>query len=166
MNIYFDVDYTILAMDGSLRPGTSEVFAKLTDDGHRVFVWSGIGVRTAEVREHDLERHVTGVFQKPLQDFEAGLPEFGVTQRPDFVIDDYPEIVRFFGGVRVPPYFFPNPDDDELERIYRIVTEYVLTGRCFDAAGTDLPMWRHSHNSWCAKAAGRELSELDGPDQG
>ena len=39
MNIFFDMDYTILSQDNSLRPGTREVFRKLVDDGHQVSVW-------------------------------------------------------------------------------------------------------------------------------
>ena len=42
MNIYFDVDYTLIAMDGSLRPGTTEVFESLLEDGHFIYIWSGV----------------------------------------------------------------------------------------------------------------------------
>ncbi len=128
MNIFFDVDYTILGVDGSLRPGTRDVFRRLVADGHALFVWSGVGVRTAEVQEHDLQEFVSGLFQKPLQEFEAGLRTFGVAVRPDFVIDDYPEIVGAFGGVVVRPYYFPTANDREMERVYRIATEYARNG--------------------------------------
>lgn len=134
MNVFFDVDYTILAVDGSLRPGTRDVFRRLVADGHRVFVWSGAGLRTAEVRRHSLDEYVAGVFHKPLENFESGLWAFGVTTRPDFVIDDYAEIVSFFGGVVVTPYYFSRPDDAEMERVYRIVADYVMHGRSEDAA--------------------------------
>lgn len=126
MNIFFDLDYTILAVDGSLRPGTREIFRQLVADGHRVFVWSGVGIRTADVERHRLDEYVAGVFKKPIQDFEAGLKGFGITERPDFVVDDYPEIVDAFGGVQVRPYFFRAADDDEMERVYRAVTDGAL----------------------------------------
>ena len=128
LNIFFDMDYTILAVDGSLRPGTREVFAQLVADGHRLFVWSGVGIRTSDVRRHSLEEYVDGVFKKPIQDFESGLVAFGVTPRPDFVIDDCPQIVDAFGGVLVRPYFFRAPEDNEMELVYRVVTDYALNG--------------------------------------
>jgi hypothetical protein len=134
VNVFFDVDYTILSVDGSLRPGTRDVFRRLVADGHKVFVWSGVGLRTAEVRRHSLEEYVAGVFHKPLENFESGLWAFGVTARPDFVIDDYPEIVSFFGGVVVTPYYFSRADDAEMERVYRIVADYALNGRSEDVA--------------------------------
>ena len=52
MNIFFDVDYTILGLDDSLRPGTKETFRKLIDDGHSIYIWSGVGLRWEVVRKH------------------------------------------------------------------------------------------------------------------
>lgn len=123
MNIFFDVDYTILAVDGSLRPGTRDVFEKLVEDGHRVFIWSGIGIRTDDVLRHKLDDLVSGIYQKPLQDFEVGLQTFKIPVRPDFVIDDYSEIVQSFGGMQVRPYFFSSPDDTEMKRVYEAIKQ-------------------------------------------
>ena len=128
MNIFFDVDYTLLAMDNSLRPGTREVFEKLIADGHKLFIWSGVGLRTAEIEKHNLSEFVSDIFVKPIHDFEAGLEKFNVTTRPDFVIDDYPEIVDVFTGVLVRPYFFRSAEDDEMDRVYTIIKDYVETG--------------------------------------
>ncbi|HEY3059716.1 MAG TPA: HAD hydrolase family protein [Chloroflexota bacterium] len=47
MNIFFDVDETILGYDGSLRPLVRETFKVLVDEGHRIYIWSG--VRTPEM---------------------------------------------------------------------------------------------------------------------
>lgn len=134
LNIFFDVDYTLLAVDGSLRPRTREIFEKLVADGHRLFIWSGIGNRTSDIRRHGLHDLVASVFVKPLEDFEAGLRAFGVTVRPDFVVDDYPSIVNAFGGAVVRPYYFPSPEDDEMQRVYQIVVDYVTKGYSQDAA--------------------------------
>ena len=123
MNIFFDVDYTILAVDGNLRPGTRDVFERLVEEGHKVFIWSGVGIRTADVSRHGLEDLVAGVYQKPLEDFEAGLQTFDVPVRPDFVVDDYAEIVEAFGGMRVRPYFFSSPEDREMERVYDAIAQ-------------------------------------------
>jgi hypothetical protein len=105
LHVFFDVDYTILGgYDFSLRPYTVEVFERLRDDGHHVYVWSGEGQRWTGVRSHGLEHLVDGVYGKPLDDYRARLGEFDVPVVPDFVIDDYPGIVRCFGGMHVPEY--------------------------------------------------------------
>jgi hypothetical protein len=134
LNIFFDVDYTIMAADGSLRPGTGEVFERLVADAHRVFVWSGVGNRREDVRRLELERFVCDVFEKPLSDFDAGLAQRGVSLRPDFVVDDYPEIVRHFGGVQVRPYYFASTSDREMERVYRVVADLAANGVSTDPA--------------------------------
>ena len=128
MNIFFDVDYTILGADGSMRPDTEDVFQKLTSDGHLVFVWSGVGIRKAEVRRLGLESYVSDVFQKPIEDFERGLATWGVTTRPDFVIDDHPEIVRNFSGFVCSPYYWRNANDTEMQQVYGVVTDVLATG--------------------------------------
>lgn len=114
MNVFFDMDYTILGMDGSLRPGTIEVFEQLVAQGHDVYVWSGIGVRWEEVRQSGLEPLVKGVYRKPLSDFRAGLDRYGIPVTPDFVIDDYPGIVQFFGGVCIKEYVSRHQKDEEM----------------------------------------------------
>ena len=106
LHVFFDVDYTILGgYDHSLRPHTVEVFERLRDDGHHVYVWSGEGERWPVVRTHRLEHLVSGVYGKPLHDYRERLHQFNVPVVPDFVIDDYPGIVRCFGGMHVPEYF-------------------------------------------------------------
>ena len=105
MNIFFDVDQTILGMDNSLRPGVRETMAALTEMGHRVYVWSGMGIRRATVQRHKLENLVSGLYQKPLYDYLERLEELGVPIMPDFVADDDPQVVSAFGGLWVPPYY-------------------------------------------------------------
>ncbi len=145
MNIFFDVDYTILGLDDSLRPGTRETFQRLIDDGHKIYIWSGLGPRWEVVRKHKLEQFTSGVFEKPTHHFIERLPEVGVSTMPDFAIDDYPEVVAAFGGVWVPPYFFKRTWDVEMDRIYKIITEYVLTGhsddRQYRVKGSTIPLF-------------------------
>lgn len=129
LKIFFDVDYTLLAMDGSLRPGTRDTFERLVADGHALYIWSGVGLRTDEVERHGLQDLVSGIYKKPIYDFVDGLRLLNVPHWPDFVIDDYPEIVDTFGGVLARPYFFRSPDDDEMERIYAIIQDFVADGR-------------------------------------
>ena len=125
MDLFFDVDYTILAMDGSLRPRTREVFQRLTDEGHRLFVWSGVGLRHRDLERHGLAAYVSGVYVKPLRDYRARLAELGVPVRPHLVVDDYPQIVEAFGGFVVRPYFFRDPKDREMERVVEAVLRYA-----------------------------------------
>ncbi len=148
MNLFFDVDYTLLGVDGSLRPGTKETFLKLKEDGHTLYVWSGIGVRTQEVQKHGLSDMIAGVYRKPLEDFEKGIQEIGVPVWPDLVVDDYPEIVIALGGIQVKPYYFARYSDKEMERIYRMIREYAVSGFCDDPSFKLPPK---SHNGHAGK---------------
>ncbi|HET6318626.1 MAG TPA: hypothetical protein VFG86_19395, partial [Chloroflexota bacterium] len=69
MNIFFDVDETILGYDGSLRPLVHQTFEILVAEGHRIYIWSGVRtadtVRAEVVQRHALETYVTDCFQKP-----------------------------------------------------------------------------------------------------
>ena len=97
MKIFFDVDYTILGLDNSLRPQTKETFQALLDEDHQIYIWSGMGERWEVIEKHQLEPFVSGVFEKPTHHFHERLEELRVPFEPDFVIDDYPEVVAAFG---------------------------------------------------------------------
>src|SRR5579859_4094806 len=124
MNIFFDVDETILGYDGSLRPLVRQIFQTLVDDGHRIFVWSGVRtgdiVRTEVVERHGLEPYVTDCYQKPLFNYREQWSRTGVEVQPHFCVDDYPEIVAAFGGIQVKPYYRAQADAD-LERVYAAI---------------------------------------------
>ena len=145
MKIFFDVDYTILGLDNSLRPGTKETLERLKDDSHEIYIWSGMGERWEVVQKHQLTPLVSGVYEKPTHHYNERLDELGVPFEPEFVIDDYPEVVAAFGGVWVPPYYFKRNVDQEMERIYRIVSDFVRTGtsddRQYRAKGSFLPLF-------------------------
>ena len=127
MNIFFDMDYTILSATGRLRPRVVETFNQLREDGHSLYIWSGIGVRTAEVRDLGLLPLVQGVYEKPVQDYRrmlAGMLRRGeLPTAPDFVVDDYPEVVSALGGVSVRPYVNDDPEDTEMARVYESIQE-------------------------------------------
>ena len=145
MKIFFDVDYTILGLDDTLRPGTMETLEQLRKEGHEIYIWSGMGQRWEVVEKHNLTPMVSGVYEKPTHHFHERLEELGVPFEPEFVIDDYPEVVAAFGGVWVPPYFFKRSFDQEMERIYRIVQDFIATGtsedRQYRAKGTTVPLF-------------------------
>ena len=145
MKIFFDVDYTILGLDDSLRPGTMETLQKIKDDGHEIYIWSGMGERWEVVKKYEMEPLISGVYEKPTHHFHERLEELGVPFEPDFVIDDYPEIVAAFSGVWVPPYFFARNADQEMDRIYQIVVDVVSSGssedRQYKAKGSTIPLF-------------------------
>lgn len=136
VNIFFDVDQTILAADGRLRPGVRELFAMLAGEGHSLFVWSGMGVRWDDVRRHRLDGFVRGVFAKPLHSHHDLITRLGITVQPDFVVDDYPEVVEAFGGVVVRPYLSSADGDSEMDRVYRVVASCARDGRSPDPSFT------------------------------
>ena len=145
MKIFFDVDYTILGLDNTLRPGTLDTLTKLKNDDHEIYIWSGMGQRWEVIEKHDLSALVSGVYEKPTHHFHERLEEVGVPFEPEFVIDDYPEVVAAFGGVWVPPYFFSRTVDQEMDRIYKIVGDFVRTGtsedRQYRAKGSTVPLF-------------------------
>ncbi len=145
MKIFFDVDYTILGLDDSLRPGTMETLTQLKDEGNEIYIWSGMGERWEVVEKHKLKPLISGVYEKPTHHFHERLTELGVPFEPEFVIDDYPEVVSAFGGVWVPPYFFKRSFDQEMDRIYRIVRDFIATGTSEDkqyrAKGSTVPLF-------------------------
>ena len=128
MNIYFDVDYTLIAMDGSLRPGTTEVFEELINDGHSIYIWSGVGMRTDDIERLGLSKFVSDIFVKPITEYEVGLIRFSVSPRPDFVIDDHREIVDAFGGVHIEPYYFRSAEDGNMAELYKAIKDFISTG--------------------------------------
>jgi hypothetical protein len=126
MNVFFDIDRTIQGEDGTLRPGTRELFTRLVEEGHRVYVWSGMGLRHADIRRHELEHLVTDVYHKPVTSFADGLKRFSIPVVPDFIVDDYPGIVEFFGGHLIREYwaYLEQPDDCEMTRVYEAFREH------------------------------------------
>jgi len=126
VNIFFDVDGTIIgANDGSLRPGVHEVFARLREDGHAIYIWSGVGLRWHDIDRHNLRPMIETCFQKPIFSHHRRLSVLAVTVRPDFVVDDHAEIVEAFGGVTIEPLYYFDPDDREMERVYAAIMEWA-----------------------------------------
>ena len=138
VNIFIDMDYTILSVIGVLRPGTEKLFRRLREDGHTLYIWSGVGVRREEVRRLGLEGYVAGVFEKPVIEYQQrvlGMLRRGeIPVHPDLIVDDHPEMVSALGGVVVQPYVNSDPADTELERVYRIISDYAAGGTPADPA--------------------------------
>ncbi len=115
--IFFDVDDTLLTWDHRLRPHAREVIGALAAGGFAVYLWSGAGVRWEVAWAHDLARHITGCFEKPLSRHRERLAGLGVPFVPDHVVDDDEDIVRVFGGTHVPAPLEPLHEDRHLLRV-------------------------------------------------
>jgi hypothetical protein len=102
LNVFFDVDYTLVMWDGKLRNHAEDVFKRLTEAGHAIYIWSGVGIRRWDMRRNNLDGYVTDYFIKPLWGYKDRLGEFNVTVMPDFVIDDHKGVVDDFGGYHIP----------------------------------------------------------------
>jgi hypothetical protein len=130
VNIFFDVDATIVGTcDGKLRPLVREVFGQLRADGHVVYIWSGVGLRWPVVDQHGLRPLIAGCFQKPIWNHRARLAHLEIAVAPEFVVDDHAEVVEVFGGVTVEPFYYDDPRDREMERVYRVVRERAEAAR-------------------------------------
>lgn len=139
LHVFFDVDGTLITWDNKIRPHVHEVFQQITDDGHTIHIWSGVGIRQEVVDRHELHPWVEGLYRKPLYDYRARVLEFAPV-RPDFVVDDYPEIVwdlsgGRYGGVQVRPPIWPMDNDGEMWRAYEALAKHVRRLRQWDADG-------------------------------
>ena len=133
MNIFFDVDDTLITWDVRLRPYVHEVLTKLREDGHTIYLWSGYGPRWEVVRRFELHDYIEDCFWKPLHNHHRRLEELGVPFVPDFVIDDHQDIVDVFPGVLIEAASAPYASEREMWRVYEAITDFV--GRFANGAG-------------------------------
>lgn len=113
MNIFFDIDLTIVSASYELRPHTREVMESLKTAGHKVYLWSMGGKDFAEsmVARHDLHELVEACLDKrdPL------------AIQPDLCIDDEPYYVNTYGGHVVSWYLMNSAHDREMLRVLQQV---------------------------------------------
>ena len=67
---------------------------------------------------------VSGLYGKPLFRYKERLAEFTPIV-PDFIVDDYPEIVSALGGVQIRPPVWPMTEDGEMWRVYEAFASWV-----------------------------------------
>ena len=104
LNVFFDVDDTLIFRPNRLRNHAQEVFERITEAGHAIFVWSGNGIRRYEMEQHGLDHFVDDYFVKPLERYREQLSAFNVYVEPDFVGDDHQGVVDACGGYPVSRY--------------------------------------------------------------
>jgi hypothetical protein len=104
MNVFFDVQGTLVS-GGRPRPHTRDVFLRLGEMGHHVYLWSsgGSSYAASAARLLGVEDLVSGCFGK------AGPRPVSV----DFIVDDQPDLVEHYGGYTVSA-FAGDPEDREL----------------------------------------------------
>ncbi len=126
LNIFFDVDNTLIMWNGSLRNHVRHTLETLKASGHSIYIWSGVGIRRWDMRRHQLDEFVTDYFVKPLEDHHARLVSLGVTLTPDYVIDDHKSVVDAFGGYHIPD--MADADDDHLLRVIEDLEAFARGG--------------------------------------
>ena len=126
LNVFFDVDNTLIMWNGKLRNHTRHVFEELRSAGHTIYIWSGVGIRRWDMRRHDLDEFVEDYFIKPLDNHHERLSALGVPFTPDFVVDDHKTVVDAFGGYHVSD--MPAEDDRELLDVLAAIEEMAGMG--------------------------------------
>ncbi|HZU78114.1 MAG TPA: hypothetical protein VFA70_15205 [Dehalococcoidia bacterium] len=125
--ICFDVDDTLINWRLQARPFAREVIAELHRSGFEIHIWSGVGRRWDVIDRLDLRPFVSGCHTKPLYRHRERLAEHGIQFVPDYVIDDYAEVVEAFGGWWIPPPAHPIEDDRRLlDVLYDIQRHFGL----------------------------------------
>ena len=109
--------------DGKLRNHAHDVFTRLKEDGHKIYIWSGVGIRRWDMRRHKLDDFVEDYFLKPLEDHHERLKTYDVNVFPDYVIDDHKSIIDAFYGYHIPD--MAGPDDRELLEVLDAITEFA-----------------------------------------
>src|SRR4051794_7617829 len=111
LNIFFDIDLTLVTAFLELRPYTREVLAALRSDGHTLYMWSAGGKQYAE---YIVERHELGDLIKACFGKRDDLPV-----PIHFSVDDLREFVEPYGGYVVRPFVGFSAHDTELLEVYR-----------------------------------------------
>ena len=127
LNVFFDVDNTLIMWNGKLRNHARQVFTELKNAGHEIYVWSGVGIRQWDMKRHDLDEFVTDYFIKPLEKHHEKLESLGVPMVPDFVIDDHKSVVDAFGGYHISDE--AGPEDRELLEVLDMINAFALDRR-------------------------------------
>jgi hypothetical protein len=107
MNVFFDVQGTLLTMEEAPRPCAREAFLRLKEQGHDLYLWSsgGAGYAATAADLLGVADLVEGCLDKRQE------PEVPVA----FAVDDDAGVVEAHGGHRIKP-FDGDPWDEELLR--------------------------------------------------
>lgn len=110
LNIFFDVDLTIVSPFLELRPQVREVFGLLRQAGHRLYLWSAGGKSYTEFVADRLQ--LRELVEECLSKRDP------VEVAPDYCVDDMPEYVAPL-GYQVRPYVSGSHQDLEMLDVLR-----------------------------------------------
>lgn len=129
MKIVFDMDNTLFDELGKEpRDGMEELVRRLLDRGHELALWTSSTRARARMilREHGFEKYFAEfVFREDYDPDNKGRGKDIRKIGGDVLIDDDPKQIRFMKkikrrGIRITAYRGgPDPDPDEIERIYK-----------------------------------------------
>ena len=107
MNVFFDVQGTLMTMEEVPRPRAREAFLMIKEAGHDIYLWSsgGAGYAAGAADLLGVADLVGGYLDKRQE------PDIPV----DFAVDDDASVVEAHGGYRITP-FDGDPADEELMR--------------------------------------------------
>jgi hypothetical protein len=113
VNVFFDVQGTLL--DGDVpRPYAREIFIELASLGHDIYLWSSTGVGYAA-----MAAELLGVEDLVFGCYSKSVPPPVIV---DYAVDDYPDLVKYYGGLVVVP-FQGDPEDQELLKVPKMVLD-------------------------------------------
>lgn len=122
MDVYIDIDGTLIDKDDIVRPRVADFFQGLTMRGCKIIIWSGGGITYAERHIHRILTWIDySTKQKNNISVEVIAKDFRNVRYKDyrsFVIDDQLPVVEMFkdfggGGYKVPFYESTLMEDDE-----------------------------------------------------
>jgi hypothetical protein len=112
LNVFFDVQGTLLTMEEAPRPRAREAFLILKEKDHDLYLWSSGGAGYA----------ATAADLLGVADLVSGY--FGKRKEPDvpvdFAVDDDASVVEAHGGYRIKP-FDGDLRDEELLRVVEAI---------------------------------------------
>jgi hypothetical protein len=114
VNVFFDVQSTLLTMEEAPRPRAREAFMMLKGSGHDLYLWSsgGAGYAATAADLLGVADLVSDYFSKRSE------PDVPV----DFAVDDDASMVEAHGGYHIKP-FGGDPWDKELLRAAEAVAD-------------------------------------------
>lgn len=131
LDIYLDVDGTLIDKDDNLRPHVVELITSLHDRGFGIYIWSGGGLHYAA----DHARRIFKLCDNPdihINVIEKDLSKVRSKSKYNFVIDDMQDIVDNFrdmfdaNGYRVAVYDAAlSMNDNYLRYAFSRLLEYI-----------------------------------------
>jgi len=127
INIFFDVDETLVARDGNsyhLRPHAVEILFRLKKHKYMVYIWSRAGKKHADfiVDSFGLRPYVDDTFTKPpkIDNYTSDYLKKYITALPSFIVDNGDHLFNIdVPNFKVRSYDEPDEYDIDLLLVYK-----------------------------------------------